>query len=802
MSDFRKYIEHGWGICGIERGKKSPAYPGWNTKSIPLEAADGLDGAGLLHALSGTAALDIDDLETARPWLLERGVDVDALMADPAAVMVSSGRHNRAKLLYRLKRPMRTLKPTGSGVELRCATADGKSVQDVLPPTVHPDTKRPYQWKYGDPLVGHWSHLPPMPASLLALWRGLLAEIPAETAKTSPRIDASIETVRKAIYNYIRIHNKDVADYADWLEIGMRLHEQTGGAADGLDIWDEWSATDESLRENGQSRYQGRAALQVKWDSFSSVSSKRTVGMGALIAQMPAEKDEFENEEAGDSRPFITLQSGELHNYAAQCERMVSDDIYVRERQLVRIGGANELAPERSGAVHRDGAQAVVIPATPEYIRRRLNQRARFRSYRRREKEYVQVDCPKDLALNIAGQGDWPTLRQLKAIATAPFVRPDGSICETPGYDEASSVFYQPNSDFPSVPVNPTRKDAERALAVLLEPFSEFPFASGAARSGLVSHILTEIVRPAINTSPAFIYTAPVAGTGKTLLSEMPSRIVHGYGPALRPWAESGEELRKNLFSSLLAGDRTIAFDNLTNGAKLRSPNLCIFLTADSYSDRKLGVSDAPAMPNRSVVSVTGNNVTPSGDLARRSIVIRLDANTAGLRDRRFRIVDIRAYIDDNRSALLVAGLTIVRAYVVSGEASDKAPLPSFERWSGLVREPLLWLGMADPVATQDDEADDEATPLAEAFVQLAGAFVDQEFMASDITRLCDPLFSDEDNPLLTAIEAAGCASAIDQTRIGYWLREKRDQIAGGLKLVRGADTKGSRKWRLRKVPS
>lgn len=170
------------------------------------------------------------------------------------------------------------------------------------------------------------------------------------------------------------------------------------------------------------------------------------------------------------------------------------------------------------------------------------------------------------------------------------------------------------------------------------------------------------------------------------------------------------------------------------------------------------------------------------------------------LRDRRFSIPDLRGYVAENRPILLAAGLTIIRAYKLSGKVMEQAPLPSFESWSRLVREPLLWLGMADPVATQDDEADDETTPLSEAFQRIAEALGDVEFLASDLARLCDPLLSDEENPLSIAIGAAGCSSTTDQTRIGFWLREKRDQIAGGLKLLRGANIKGSRKWRLQKV--
>lgn len=304
--NFREYAEHGWSLCGIDAGKKAPIYERWNTEPIPEDAVEGLDGAGLLHALSGTAALDIDNLEAARPWLAERGVDVDALLAAPESVMISSGRHNRAKLLYSMKHAMRTLKPKDSGIELRSATADGNSVQCVLPPSVHPDTKRAYEWKYGDPILAHWSNPPPIPAKLLALWRLLAAETPVDKGKHAPRVGATLDTIRKGIHLYIKTTHKDVSDHEDWLDVGLRLHDQTGGAQEGLDIWDEWSATDESLRKNGKPRYEGKDAIELRYRSFKSSPGKRVKGMQGILAQMPAEKDEFEVVAEPDSEEETT----------------------------------------------------------------------------------------------------------------------------------------------------------------------------------------------------------------------------------------------------------------------------------------------------------------------------------------------------------------------------------------------------------------------------------------------------------------------------------------------------------------
>lgn len=56
-------------------------------------------------------------------------------------------------------------------VEFRCASDGGSGCQDVLPPTLHPDTAKPYEWAGS----GEYQNLPVLPDSLLNLWHGLLS---------------------------------------------------------------------------------------------------------------------------------------------------------------------------------------------------------------------------------------------------------------------------------------------------------------------------------------------------------------------------------------------------------------------------------------------------------------------------------------------------------------------------------------------------------------------------------------------------------------------------------------------------
>lgn len=279
---FAEYAAHGWKLCAIEHGSKGPHYAGWNVRPITdPDTAAVLEGVGLLHALSGTCCLDIDHMDAARKWLGERGVDVDVLWRAPDAVRISSGRPGRGKLLYKLSKPLRTIKPPGSGVELRCATAEGKSVQDVLPPTIHPDTKRPYIWEYGDPLIGDWRVPPPIPAVLLGAWRGEIGSTPVTEDRGASHTPEDTNELRALIAG----RDPNMA-YDAWIKVGMALHHETNGSAEGLRLWDEWS-------RNGKT-YKGIEDLRLHWLSFSSRSGKRVTTGASLRAESVASADDFD----------------------------------------------------------------------------------------------------------------------------------------------------------------------------------------------------------------------------------------------------------------------------------------------------------------------------------------------------------------------------------------------------------------------------------------------------------------------------------------------------------------------------
>jgi len=161
------YAAHGFKLC-LVKGKK-PFQDKWEQNPVTDLNLFDHNGIGLIHGLSGTCTLDIDNIEHSQIALAAVGIDLAALMAE--GVRIESGRENRSKMLFKapmgveLKRHalnwVNELNPKESDVvfELR-----GGLTQDVLPPSIHPDTNQSYVW------VGDWSNLPTLPPELLNIW--------------------------------------------------------------------------------------------------------------------------------------------------------------------------------------------------------------------------------------------------------------------------------------------------------------------------------------------------------------------------------------------------------------------------------------------------------------------------------------------------------------------------------------------------------------------------------------------------------------------------------------------------------
>ena len=173
------------GLClvPIPPGRKFPTGDGWNQPGgYFTEAAAAADfwlqhpqhNMGVVLGPSGVCSLDVDDLPATRQVLADlMGLDVDA-MADCLPTVV--GNPERFRIMFRapagfelgrkaLSWPVKDAddpKQRFTVFELRHGL-----VQDVLPPSIHPGTGKPYIWRTPPSFDG----LPELPAELLSIWQ-------------------------------------------------------------------------------------------------------------------------------------------------------------------------------------------------------------------------------------------------------------------------------------------------------------------------------------------------------------------------------------------------------------------------------------------------------------------------------------------------------------------------------------------------------------------------------------------------------------------------------------------------------
>lgn len=485
--------------------------------------------------------------------------------------------------------------------------------------------------------------------------------------------------------------------------------------------------------------------------------------------------------QAPRERPTIYVDPGLIPSILKQCAELVEHKVFKRGDALVRIGHAAEL----HDGLSRLASQPVVIRVNRQWLMRELSEQANFMKFDRRLNDYKVADCPMNLAIALELGTDDDTFNHLTVLANAPFLRVDGTICDTLGYDAETGIYYAPNLDFPAQPLRPGWNEARAALDELLELVKQFPLAGNVSRSVFLADVLTALARPTLPKSPMVLYTATMAGSGKTLMASIANLIAYGHATT-HPWPGANEEELKKVFTSvLLAGDPVVVFDNLPNGALVKSAALSQFVTSDDYADRKLGESERLKFRNRTRVVLTGNNVTLASDNARRAIVCELQLQVESLKDRQieFEHPNLALHIKQNRAHLITAALTVLRAYALHPQPLNLPPLDSFEDWSWRVREALIWLGEEDPVSSvnYDNDGTSEIALAFQVMQTVAKAKVrttPPEFRASDLA-----IWSTSNFALRDALEQAGCTESNSAAKVGMWLRAHKNRIAGGLRL-------------------
>jgi hypothetical protein len=488
--------------------------------------------------------------------------------------------------------------------------------------------------------------------------------------------------------------------------------------------------------------------------------------------------------------PLIRVIPGELPRVVNEAENallQLGREIYQRGGLLVRPV-LNVI--KASGDREIEGWQ--LIELTRPWLVNQLCCAAQFQRFDKRAENFVPIDAPDKVAdCYLNHRGNWK-VPQIAGIANAPFLHADGTIHDWEGYDPVSGLLCKWDGQiFPSIPRAPNKADASAALAELKKPLAEFPFVTNGDKAAALSAMLTCLDRRGMNFVPLHAFTAPTPGTGKGLLINVIAVTATGRNAAPFDQSRNEEEFKKTLGSALIAGHSLIAIDNCVH--ILESSLLNIAVTEPVFGVRVLGVSQNREIPNNATIFVNGNNLIIGADLTRRVIRCEMDAGMERPEQREFKDDHLLDTVKANRARLVVAALTMLRAWHVARpneQALNLKPI-GFTEWSQRVREALVWLGEDDPANTMESTRKDDPYRVEriDVFTEWHNALGEKALLVRDV--VADAANHPGFHAALLIVAAAKNGKEISPDRLGRWLAKNRGMTVNGLTLVRAGVVSG-----------
>jgi len=498
----------------------------------------------------------------------------------------------------------------------------------------------------------------------------------------------------------------------------------------------------------------------------------------------------------GEGKHEVVVAVDALAEIAEQCERILAEtedsDVYQQSGRLAYP--VREPAPG-------GGATYGLATLDADGILLRLYEHFRFVRLKpvKGGMERIPWDVPAPLPrLMLARRGRW-VYRHLQSVCAVPLLRPDGMTLVTrDGYDPESQLLLVGLPKMPEMPAEPTPSDAVRAVERLNRLLGEFPFPTPLDAAAAIAALMTAALRPSLGTAPMFLMTSPAPGSGKSYLQAVIGALALGFRPAMiGATGFNGEELDKRLVASLLAGSPIVVLDNMSG--TLASDVLSQAITAETpLKLRPLGHSLEIAVSSQALILGNGNNLAPSGDLLRRTIHCRLDADVERPELRQFTRAPLEEAIA-NRGEYIASALTIVRAWHCGGRPDRLPVMAGFSRWSDWVRSSLRWLTGVDIADTIERlrEMDGQLEGLRAVLAAWNEAFGSEALTVRELTHEIDQ--GRREGLAEALLNVAGRRGEVDKARLGRWLVTNKDRPVGGLRLrIAGSDSHAkTTRWRV-----
>jgi putative DNA primase/helicase len=182
-------------------------------------------------------------------------------------------------------------------------------------------------------------------------------------------------------------------------------------------------------------------------------------------------------------------------------------------------------------------------------------------------------------------------------------------------------------------------------------------------------------------------------------------------------------------------------------------------------------------------------------------VLCQLDAKMEKPWEQRFK-GDPLAEVGKDRGRYVAAVLTIVLAYGTAGRPlhGELEPLNGFGDYSKFVREPLAWLGEADPVATQDMARHDDMRLQRKVaiFTGMASCYGVGSGNPRTLTEMlanAPPGREQQWANLQDAFGAALFPKPLNSANLSYYLRDNGGAVVAGLRLGSRMNRLSIKEW-------
>jgi hypothetical protein len=314
-----------------------------------------------------------------------------------------------------------------------------------------------------------------------------------------------------------------------------------------------------------------------------------------------------------------------------------------------------------------------------------------------------------------------------------------------------------------------------------------------------------------LNCRYAFSGPAPLTlaegnrgGVGKGLLLDCISVIDTGGPFAVASYTNDEAELAKHITAIAMNGEAAVQWDNVTD--KFGNGTLNRALTKTDWEGRILGYSRTYKGPLMTVWFATANNAVIDKETVRRILHIKLETSLEHPDQRTgFKHPELIKWITKHRNELLAAALTMLSAYCLNGREDMKLkPWGSYEGWSDLVRNCIVWAGMPDPGKAREEllSEDSELVVVVKNLRALLKEVeaVKEGLTAAKIVGLAQHRHNEKEHrrELRAALEES--LPEFDAPSLGRLLRDHCRQNIGGYFIDRVAQSRKANRWTVRRA--